>query len=80
MHRTSTMAPLIFRQIQEKGSIESKEMFRTFNMGIGMVLILNHRMTDMAISFFKKFGQDAWVIGEVSQGKKEVRIIEQKGE
>jgi len=65
----------IFRKIQEKGQIEEKEMFRTFNMGVGMVLIVASRNAQQALSLFEKTGQKAWIIGEVIQGRKEVVFV-----
>lgn len=62
----------IFRSIQEKGQVEEKEMFRTFNMGIGMVLIADPRSAERALVLFEKMGQKAWIIGEVIPGKKDV--------
>jgi phosphoribosylformylglycinamidine cyclo-ligase len=65
----------IFRRIQEKGRIEEKEMFRTFNMGVGMVLIVASRNAHQALALFEKTGQKAWIIGEVIQGTKEVEFV-----
>ena len=65
----------IFRRIQEKGQIEEKEMFRTSNMGIGMVLITDSRGAERARALFEKMGQKAWIIGEVIPGKKEVVFV-----
>jgi phosphoribosylformylglycinamidine cyclo-ligase len=47
-------------------------MFRTFNMGVGMVLIVASRNAQQALTLFEKTGQKAWIIGEVIQGRKEV--------
>lgn len=60
--------PLIFRKLQEKGQIEDHEMFRTFNMGIGMVVIVGSESTPRILSTFDEMGQKAWIIGEVVQG------------
>jgi phosphoribosylformylglycinamidine cyclo-ligase len=64
--------PSIFYRIQRRGLIEETEMFRTFNMGIGMVLILAPRSVSGAFSVLDKLGQKAWVIGELGRGKREV--------
>ncbi len=65
----------IFRKIQEKGQIEEKEMFRTFNMGVGMVLIVSSRNAQQALALLEKTGQKAWIIGEVIQGRKAVVFV-----
>ena len=62
----------IFQKIQEKGRVKEKEMFRTFNMGVGMILIVSSRNAQQALALLKKKGQKAWIIGEVIQGNKEV--------
>jgi len=57
--------PSIFQKIQQRGQIEEKEMYRTFNMGVGMVIILGPRTAFRALSLLKELGQKAWIIGEV---------------
>ncbi|MDI3533790.1 MAG: phosphoribosylformylglycinamidine cyclo-ligase [Thermosediminibacterales bacterium] len=64
----------IFRLIQETGEIEEREMYRTFNMGIGMVLVVSPEETDGVLSHLKKQGENAVVIGEVKNGDREVLI------
>jgi len=64
----------IFRKIQERGQIDEKEMFRTFNMGVGMVLILGTRNAQRALKLFGKIGQKAWIIGEVIEGDRKIFI------
>ncbi len=66
--------PRIFRMIQEKGRIQDKEMFRTFNMGIGMVLILSPQGAPRALALLQRMKQKAWEIGGVIQGDRKVRI------
>ena len=65
----------IFKSIQERGNIARDEMFRTFNMGIGMVLILSARNASEAKNhLLKKHGLRSWIIGEVTPGRKGVEI------
>jgi len=64
----------IFRKIQKRGQIEEKEMFRTFNMGVGMVLICNPRSAERAVALFESLRQKAWIIGDVVEGNREVEI------
>lgn len=75
IHQGSWPVPTIFRMIQERGNVEDKEMFRTFNMGVGMVIILGSRAAQKAIPLFEKTGQKAWIIGEVIEGKREVLLF-----
>jgi phosphoribosylformylglycinamidine cyclo-ligase len=67
--------PSVFKKIQQRGDIQDHEMFRTFNMGIGMVLILSPRSTNRVLTLLAEIGQKAWVIGEIVEGNKSVKII-----
>jgi phosphoribosylformylglycinamidine cyclo-ligase len=64
----------IFRFLEEHGQIGHREMFNIFNMGIGMVLILQEKDAPKAQEILKSFGRKSWVIGEVTD--KEGVIIE----
>jgi len=67
--------PRIFRTIQRRGRIEEFEMFRTFNMGVGMVVILSPGSVHSALDLLAKLGQKTWLIGELIQGKNEVLLV-----
>jgi len=56
----------VFDWLQEKGSIEDKEMYRTFNMGMGMMVVVDEKDTEKALSIL---GSDAQIIGSVRNGK-----------
>ena len=58
--------PSVFDWLQEKGNIEDKEMYRTFNMGMGMVIIVNKDDAEKSVSIL---GEHAQVIGSVRSGK-----------
>ena len=47
--------PLIFKEIQQRGNIELKEMFTTFNMGIGFILIVSEDMVSKVISIIENY-------------------------
>ncbi len=66
--------PSIFKLISEKGKISQKEMFKTFNMGIGLILVVP---ADKERFFTKELtlaGEKVWTIGEIRQGKRKVVI------
>jgi phosphoribosylformylglycinamidine cyclo-ligase len=69
IEKGSWPVPAIFRKIQERGNIEEQEMFRTFNMGIGMALILSPRSASKALDIFTEKRQKSWIIGEVIEGE-----------
>ncbi|MDO4488375.1 MAG: phosphoribosylformylglycinamidine cyclo-ligase [Eubacteriales bacterium] len=55
----------IFDILQKKGEISERDMFNTYNMGVGMVAIVSEETADNAINAFKATGIDAYTIGEV---------------
>jgi phosphoribosylformylglycinamidine cyclo-ligase len=57
--------PSIFTIMQEAGNVEQSEMYRTFNMGIGMVLAVAATDVDDILSRLNGLGEQAWLIGEV---------------
>jgi phosphoribosylformylglycinamidine cyclo-ligase len=75
IYKNSWVVPKIFRLIQNKGGIEDKEMYHTFNMGCGMILIVEPKLTKAVISKLAESRLKSWVIGEIVRGKKEVEII-----
>jgi phosphoribosylformylglycinamidine cyclo-ligase len=75
INKNSWIVPKIFRLIQNKGNISDKEMYHTFNMGIGMVLIVRPQAARNIIFRLSELKLKSWIIGEVIKGKKEVEII-----
>jgi len=73
--KNSWVVPKIFRLIQNKGNIAEREMYHTFNMGIGMVLVVKAGSAGALISQLAGQGLKSWVIGQISKGKRTVEII-----
>jgi phosphoribosylformylglycinamidine cyclo-ligase len=71
----SWRVPQMFSMIQKKGKIEDREMYRTFNMGIGMVAVVAKRDADRAVKILSANGTKAQVIGRVVKGAREVAIL-----
>jgi phosphoribosylformylglycinamidine cyclo-ligase len=63
---TSWERPAIFNWLQEQGNIESMEMLRTFNCGIGMVIVVAEEQVDEIINSFKLQQIQSWKIGQIS--------------
>jgi len=61
----SWQMPAIFPLLQKGGNVEQDEMYRTFNMGIGMVLAVDKGDVDDILSRLQGLGEQAWLIGEV---------------
>jgi phosphoribosylformylglycinamidine cyclo-ligase len=64
----------IFRLIQKEGSICEEEMFRVFNTGIGMVLIISLHKEKLILETLSDQGEKAKIIGEITEGKRGVEI------
>ena len=59
--------PPIFALIEKEGNLSKKEMFNTFNMGIGMVLAVSEEKVPAVMNMLKKLGEQAYEIGRVTQ-------------
>jgi len=71
IHKGSWRLPRIFQLVQKKGKIKEEEMFHTFNMGIGMVLIVSPAKRKRLLSRLSQ----ARPIGEVVSGRRQVKIV-----
>lgn len=71
IEKKSWPIPRIFKLIQEKAKINEYEMFRTLNMGLGMVVIVDRAKVEKAL----KYLPGAKKIGTISKGKREVKIM-----
>ncbi|MDW1811489.1 phosphoribosylformylglycinamidine cyclo-ligase [Vibrio sp. Vb2362] len=59
--------PVIFKWLQEKGNVDTHEMYRTFNCGVGLIVALPKDQADAAVALLKEEGENAWVIGQIAQ-------------
>ncbi len=57
--------PEIFQWLQQAGQVEEREMYRTFNCGVGMVICVATADVDAALTLLREQGEQAWVIGEI---------------
>lgn len=64
----------IFRLLASKGNIPERDMFNTYNMGVGMTCIVAKEDVDIALEVLRKAGEDAYVLGEVVNSKEGVVI------
>lgn len=65
--------PRIFRLIEKAGKISEKEMKKTFNMGIGYVMVVAVENSKKAVFLLRKSGYPAFVIGNIKKGERSVR-------
>ena len=72
--KTDIRTPEIFDKIAKAGSIPERDMFNTFNMGVGMCLTVSPEDADRAVRVLGMLGQDAYLLGEVTESG-EVEIV-----
>jgi len=65
--------PPIFELVRKKAGVDDEEMYRDFNMGIGMILAVPAKQAEAVIKKAKKLGEKASLIGEIVKGKQVVR-------
>lgn len=63
----SWTTPDIFQWIQREGQITQAEMFRTFNMGVGMVIMLRPDIAQHCVDFLNQHGETAWILGKIGR-------------
>ncbi|MFH1696101.1 MAG: phosphoribosylformylglycinamidine cyclo-ligase [Candidatus Micrarchaeota archaeon] len=75
VNKQKIIVPFIFKLIQEKGKIFEDEMYKAFNMGIGMILVVSEKDSEKIISELKtKFEMNAVILGKTLKGK-EVKLV-----
>ena len=75
IRKDSYPVPAIFHMMAEKGQVEEKMMYNTYNMGIGMVLAVNPEDADTAMKAIRAAGEDPYVIGHIEAGVKGVQLV-----
>lgn len=74
INKNSYEIPEIFKLIQKEGNIPERDMYNTFNMGIGMAIIVSKQDEQKALEILKQEGETAYIIGNVVKGNKEINI------
>ena len=72
--KAAIRTPVIFRLLQETGSIPERDMFNTYNMGVGMSIIVSKETADKALAALKEKGVEAYVVGEIVKSEDKVTI------
>lgn len=76
--RTDSWNPSgVFQWLQSSGNVDSREMYRTFNCGVGMVICVPADQADAALANLKESGEDAWIIGSIeaaTDGEEQVEL------
>ena len=67
--------PSVFNWLQEKGNIDTYEMYRTFNCGVGMVIALPQEQVETALAILKQAGENAWLIGHIEYAEDDAEQV-----
>ncbi len=65
----------IFDLLQKTGNIPERDMYNTYNMGVGMAVVVAKEDTDKALEILKANGEDAYVIGKIIKSENKITII-----
>ena len=72
IERSAVRVLPIFDLIAKTGNIPERDMFNTFNMGVGMSVVVPKDQADRALAILKEQGEDAYILGEIVQGEEKV--------
>lgn len=64
----------IFDLIERAGGVSRRDMFNTFNMGVGMCLTVSAKDADAALAVLREQGEDAYVLGEIVRGERRIEL------
>ena len=65
----------IFRLIAERGGISERDMFNTFNMGVGMSIVVAAEDVDRALEILRAEGEEPYIIGEIVKGESKIELV-----
>lgn len=72
--KDSYEVPAVFRLLQEKGGLEDKMMYNTYNMGLGMLLAIEESQAEAALNAIRAAGEIPYVVGHTEKGEKGVTV------
>jgi phosphoribosylformylglycinamidine cyclo-ligase len=74
VEESSWQWPALFTWMMETANIERSEMYRTFNCGVGMILVVDQADVEQSIKLLGEAGETAFVIGEIKDGESEQQV------
>lgn len=74
VRKNSWAVPPVFRLIRERGGVDEDEMYRVFNMGIGLVMIVSEYFSSSIVAQLASQGFPAWKIGRITRGSRRLRF------
>ncbi|MCI5624461.1 MAG: phosphoribosylformylglycinamidine cyclo-ligase [Clostridiales bacterium] len=74
IEKAAIRTPGIFNLLQRMGDIPEHDMFNTYNMGVGMTMVVSRDTVDAAVAALKAGGCDAYAVGEIVSGEEKVTL------
>ncbi len=74
IEKAAVRTPPVFRLIAERGGVPERDMFNTFNMGVGMCLIASKETADAAAAALREEGVGAYAVGEIARGGEKIEL------
>ena len=74
LRKDSYPIPPVFRMLSVDGNIDEKMMYNTYNMGIGMMHCVDSAKADEAVRLIEAAGEKAYIVGEIAEGEKGIRL------
>lgn len=71
--------PTVFKWLQEKGNVDTREMYRTFNCGVGMILAVPADQAQAVVAELNGSGEQAWVIGSIETSSEDIAKVVLQG-
>ncbi len=75
IEKSAVRTPSIFDLIQKTGDIPERDMFNTFNMGVGMTVTVSAADADRALEVLRENGEEAYILGEIVKGGERVQLL-----
>lgn len=78
INKSSWEWPTVFNWLQEQGNITEHEMLRTFNCGVGLVIVVEQDKAEQAIAQLNELGEKAWLVGSIAdaaEGEEQVEMV-----
>lgn len=76
INTSSWKMPELFKWLQHAGNVESSEMYRTFNCGVGMIICIDPDCEQQTLQLLRSAGEDAWTVGQIETNRDESVILE----
>ena len=73
--KASVKTPAIFRLLAECGRVPERDMFNTYNMGVGMSVVVPAAEAEKALKVLKAKGEDAYIIGSIVRGESKIELV-----